>query len=186
MLCPQSAVHTVRPHIDPSVFIQSFVAPAPVPKARVETRVDSAFFSEAIVDALDGAGVEFTASVPFERFPVLKTIIDRRRRRRRIDEELSFFETQWKPKSWSERCRFVFIRKRVRRQNKAPIQLNLFEPHEEGYDFKVIVTNKRVQTTPCVRIDVASSCPEVQGGRGSKNAVFRGAESEGGRTCSGR
>ena len=40
--------------------------------------------------------------------------------------------------------------------------------------------------SPCVRIDVASSCPEVQGGRGSKNAVFRGAESEGGRTCSGR
>ena len=39
---------------------------------------------------------------------------------------------------------------------------------------------------PCVRIDVASSCPEVQGGRGSKNAVFRGAESEGGRTCCGR
>ena len=63
------------------------------------------------------------------------------RRWRRIDEELSFFESQWKPNRWSERYRFVFIRKRVRRQNKMPIQLDLFVPHEEGYDFKVIVTN---------------------------------------------
>ncbi len=117
---------------------------AKLSKARIETRVDSAFFSEAIVDALDGAQVEFTASVPFERFPVLKSMIEGRRRWRRIDEELSFFESQWKPDSWSERYRFVFIRKRVRRQHKEPIQLDLFVPHEEGYDFKVIVTNKRL------------------------------------------
>ena len=56
--------------------------------------------------------MEFTASVPFERFPVLKRMIEGRRRWRRIDEELSFFESQWKPDSWSERYRFLFIRKR--------------------------------------------------------------------------
>ena len=57
---------------------------------------------------------------------------------------------------------------------------------EQQPDLFVQRFNLRVTLPPCVRIDVASSCPEVQGGRGSKNAVFRGAESEGGRTCSGR
>ena len=99
-----------------------------LPKARIETRVDSAFFSEAIVDALDGAQVEFTALAPFERFPALKRMIEGRRRWRRIDEELSFLESQRKPDNWTERYRFLFIRTRVRRQNNEPIQLDFFVP----------------------------------------------------------
>ena len=134
-----------------------------LPKARIETRVDSAFFSQTIVDALHGARVQFTASVPFERFAALKSMLQGRRRWRRIDEELSFFESQWKPNRWSERYRFVFIRKRVRRQNKMPIQLDLFVPHEEGYDFKVIVTNKRVRAKRVVRFHE---------GRGSQEEIF--------------
>ena len=132
-------------------------------KAQIETRVDSAFFSQAIVDALDGAGVEFTASVPFERLPALKRMVEGRRRWRRIDEELSFFESQWKPDSWRERYRFVFIRKRMRRQRREPIQLDLFVPHEEGYNFKVIVTNKRVCAKHVVRFHE---------GRGSQEGIF--------------
>ena len=31
----------------------------------------------------------------------------------------------------------------MRKQRKEPVQLELFIPHEEGYEFKVIVTNKR-------------------------------------------
>jgi hypothetical protein len=58
--------------------------------------------------------------------------------------ELSFFETRWKPKSWSGSYRFIFIRRRVPCQDKAPIQLDLFKPTEYGYEFKVIVTNKRL------------------------------------------
>ena len=134
-----------------------------LPKARIETRVDSAFFSQTIVDALHGARVQFTASVPFERFAALKSMLQGRRRWRRIDEELSFFESQWKPNRWSERYRFVFIRKRVRRQNKMPIQLDLFVPHEEGYDFKVIVANKRVRAKRVVRFHE---------GRGSQEEIF--------------
>lgn len=132
-------------------------------KVQIETRVDSAFFSQAIVDTLDGAGVEFTASVPFERLPALKRMVEGRRRWRRIDEELSFFESQWKPDSWRDRYRFLFIRKRVRHQHKEPIQLDLFVPHEEGYNFKVIVTNKRVGAKRVVRFHE---------GRGSQEGIF--------------
>lgn len=134
-----------------------------LPKATLETRVDSAFFNETMVDTLDGMGVEFTASVPFARFAVLKEMIEGRQRWRRIDDELSFFETQWKPDCWSERYRFLFIRKRVRRQYKEPIQLDLFVPHEDGYDFKVIATNKRIGAKRVVAF---------HDGRGSQEGIF--------------
>jgi hypothetical protein len=38
---------------------------------------------------------------------------------------------------------FIFIRKQVGCQDKAPVQLDLFKPSEYRYEFKVIVTNKR-------------------------------------------
>ena len=113
------------------------------PRAALEARMDSAFFSDAIVAMLDAANVEFTVSVPFERFAALKEVVEQRRRWRRLDDELSYFEMKWKPNSWERRYRFLFIRKRVRCQRKEPLQLDLFVPYEEGYEFKAIVTNKR-------------------------------------------
>jgi len=102
-------------------------------------------------------------SVPFERFPPLKDMIEQRRRWRRLDDDVSYFETSWKPKSWDQRHRFLFIRKRVHRQNKAPLQLDLFVPHEEGYDFKVIVTNKRAGARHVVAFHE---------GRGAQEGIF--------------
>jgi len=55
-----------------------------------------------------------------------------------------FFETQWKLKSWDHSHRFVCIRQQSRKQNRRPVQLNLFIPYEYGYDFKVSITNKRI------------------------------------------
>ena len=51
--------------------------------------MDSAFFSDAIVGMLGAEGVEFTISVPFERFAALKDIIDRRKRWQQLDERWS-------------------------------------------------------------------------------------------------
>ncbi len=113
-----------------------------LPRIKAETRIDSAFFNETIAEQLHEARVEFTISVPFERFIELKGKIEGRKRWRRLNSELSFFETHWKPKSWTAPYRFVFIRKQVRCQDKAPVQLDLFKPTEYGYEFKVIVTNK--------------------------------------------
>jgi hypothetical protein len=140
-----------------------------LPSSQLETRMDSAFFSEEIIEALDEQGVEFTASVPFERLVALKERVESRRRWRIIDDELSYFECRWKPKSWSRKHRFVFIRKRVHRQNKEPLQLELFVPHEEGYDFKVIVTNKRLS---------AKRVALFHEGRGSQEGVFAELKSQ--------
>ncbi len=134
-----------------------------LPQISVETRIDSAFFNETITEQLHESSVEFTISVPFERFTELKGMIEGRQRWRRLDSELSFFETHWKPKSWTVPYRFIFIRKRVRCQNKAPIQLDLFKPIDYGYDFKVIVTNKHLTARKVVAFHE---------GRGSQEGIF--------------
>ena len=112
---------------------------------QIEVRMDSAFFSDEIITTLDAWSVELTVSVPFERFAQLKAMIEGRKRWRRLNREVSYFETSWKPKSWDRRYGFIFIRTRVKRQSKEPVQLELFVPYDYGYDFKVIVTNKSLK-----------------------------------------
>ena len=82
---------------------------------------------------------------------------------------LDYFETRWKPKSWNTRYRFIFIRKQVRCQDKLPIQLDLFRPTEYGYEFKVIVTNKRMNPRKVVAFHEGrysdlcrQACPNVR------------------------
>lgn len=136
---------------------------AALPGVKIEIRIDSAFFSEDIITALNKEKTEFSVSVPFERLAVLKSMIEQQQCWRGLDRELSYFEANWKPKSWSRCYRFLFIRKRVKRQRKEPIQLNLFFPHEQGYEFKVIVTNKRVGARHVVAFHE---------GRGAQEGIF--------------
>jgi hypothetical protein len=136
---------------------------AVLPHTLIEVRMDSAFFSDAIVGTLAHQGIEFTISVPFERFVELKRMIEARRRWHRVDAETYFFETAWKPQCWDQRFRFVFIRTRAKKQQKGPIQLDLFVPYEYGYEFKVIVTNKTVR---------AKRVTAFHEGRGSQEGVF--------------
>jgi hypothetical protein len=134
-----------------------------IPHARIEVRMDSAFFSDEVVWALDVYSIEFTISVPFERFAELKQMIEGRRRWRRLNGEISYFETSWKPKCWNQRFRFIFVRSRTKKQQKGPLQLDLFIPHEYGYEFKVLVTNKSLKPKKAVAF---------HDGRGSQEGIF--------------
>ena len=136
---------------------------ARLPRAKTEVRIDSAFFNETIVERLHTLGVKFTISVPFERFARLKELVEGRRRWRPMAAGLGYFETRWKPKSWNTRYRFIFIRKQVRCQDKSPIQLDLFKPIEYGYEFKVIVTNRKIKPRKVVLFHE---------GRGSQEGIF--------------
>ena len=142
---------------------------AVLPHGIVEVRMDSAFFSDSIVGMLDALGVEYTISVPFERFVALKSLVENRKRWHSLNERWSFFEAQWKPKSWHRRHRFVCVRQRNRVQYKDPVQLHLFIPYEHGYDFKVIVTNKRVS---------AKKVLTLHNGRGAQEGVFAELKSQ--------
>ena len=134
-----------------------------LPGVQLEARLDSAFFSEALVAALDAAGTEFTISMPFERFVELKGLIERRQRWRWIGATVAYFETDWKPKSWTSPARFVFLRQVVAERARGPVQLDLFIPHELGYEFKVIVTNKTVGPATVLAF---------HNGRGAQKCVF--------------
>jgi hypothetical protein len=140
-----------------------------LPRCIIEARMDSAFFSDDIVRMLDTEGVEFTISVPFDRFTALKALIENRKRWRRLNGEWSFFETNWKPSSWNDRYRFVFVRTKNRQQVKGAIQLDLFIPYEYGYDFKVIVTNKPLS---------AKKALTFHNGRGAQEGVFAELKSQ--------
>jgi hypothetical protein len=135
--------------------------------AVLESRLDSAFFSEELVEELSTAA-EFTISVPFERLTELKKIIENRQRWRVLDDDSSYFELSWKPKSWSHKCRFVFVRQKKKQPVKGVLQLDLFEPRSFEYEFKVIVTNKTVS---------AKSVVAFHEGRGSQEAIFGEAKS---------
>ena len=113
-----------------------------LPGVLIESRKDSAFFSDKTVDFLHSRRVQFSISVPFERFAELKDMIESRRGWKHLDEEWEYFESRWAPKCWQDRYRFLFLRHRVKKQTKGPVQLELFAPHAEGYEFKAIVTNK--------------------------------------------
>jgi len=135
----------------------------------IETRMDSAFFSESQLEKLDDQNVEFTVSVPFERFPELKGLIEDRKRWRVIDDEWSFFEPSWEPKSWATEFRFIVYRRKTLKQRKGPLQLHLFEPRSHEYEYKTVVTNKRAGCRKILRF---------HNGRGSQEGIFGDAKGD--------
>lgn len=145
------------------------VVRAALPRVAIEVRMDSAFFSDEIVGSLDVAGVEYTVSVPFERFADLKARIEARRIWWPGTAEWDYFEAKWKPKVWKTPHRFLFIRTRVKQQQKEPIQLDLFVPHAYGYEFKVILTNKPLG---------ARKVLVFHNGRGSQEGIFAELKSD--------
>jgi hypothetical protein len=141
-----------------------------LPKAIIEVRMDSAFFSKEIADDLDGLNVEFAITVPFARFTQLKDLLQGQCRWHRLNSETSYFELDWKPKSWQSDYRFLAVRTRNPIRQKGPVQLDLFTPHVYGYDFKVVLTNKKVR---------ARSVVAFHNGRGAQEAMFGEMKSQG-------
>lgn len=142
------------------------------PRARIEVRADSAFFSDATTSALEELRVEYTLSVPFERFAELKEFVGERKVWKSVDkaEGTKGFQKRWKPKSWARKARFVFVRTRSARKRSEPLQLDLFQPREFGFDYKVVVTNKK---------DSMKTVVAFHDGRGQQENLFSELKSEG-------
>lgn len=134
-----------------------------LPGARIETRLDGAFFSDQIVSLLNHLAVDYSISVPFTRLPALKEIVENRQLWYHAADGVQYFELQWKPKSWRRRHRFVVICNEVKIQSKAPVQLDLFKPFKTGCDFKVIISNKSLSVPRLI---------DFHNGRGSQEGIF--------------
>lgn len=139
------------------------------PHTILEARTDGAHFSANTLELLDNYEVQSTVSVPFSRFWELKSLIDNRARWGRIDDKWSYFEMMWKPKSWHKEYRFVFLRQRVDKPNKEPLQLDLFTPVSREYEYSVIVTNKQ---------ESAKAVMKFHHGRGAQEGIFGEAKSQ--------
>ena len=137
----------------------------------IESRMDSAFFNEEIISIMAQNNVKFTTSVPFARFGVLKKIIENCSSWNKIDKNWSYFETQWKPETWNAEFRFVFTRKKIKKPQKGPLQLDLFVPLDLNYEYKVIATNKT---------ESAKAVVLFHNGRGSQESIFGDAKTDNG------
>ncbi len=115
---------------------------ARLPGVRLETRFDSAFCNEEIIGELRAADVEFTGTVPFKRFPALKARVLSEQNWVRLNKIWAYADTDWKPDSWSPGNRILLFRRRRLVQRKGPLQLDLFEPRDFTFEYKVVVTNK--------------------------------------------
>lgn len=142
-----------------------------LPKIRLEVRMDAAFFSDATVRRLEGLKVQYSISVPFERFVELKGIIEARKQWHAVAgrPQSTHFEKHWKPKSWKRRARFIFVRNFEPKQRKGPIQLDLFEPVERDFQYKVIITNKPLSAARTI---------SFHEGRGYQEKIFSELKSD--------
>ncbi len=135
----------------------------------IETRMDGAFFSEDIAYKLVDLNVRFTISLPFERFPELKKLIEARSTWHRIDATWSYADLNWHPKCWKGAFRVLAIRRKTPTPRKGPMQLDLFEPRDYEFDFRVILTNKVT--------DDAAAVMDFHHGRGTQEGVIGEAKS---------
>jgi hypothetical protein len=114
-----------------------------LPDVKIETRFDSAFFNDDIVKLLDKNNIDFTISVPFERFIELKKMVEIKKRWKMLSTKWSYFTNNWSPKCWDKKYNFIYIRQKIKKQEKGVIQLELFRPVSHDYEYKVIITNKK-------------------------------------------
>lgn len=139
-------------------------------RGRIETRMDGAHFSQKTCSWLDAEGIDFSISVPFERFPAVKGKIRDRSKWCVIDDEWSYFEGNWKPEKWATKMRCIIFRREVRKPIKGPIQLDLFQPIERDWEYKMVMTNKTVS---------ANAVLHFHNGRGSQEGIFAELKSQG-------
>jgi hypothetical protein len=129
----------------------------------VESRLDSAFFSENTVLVLDSLDVQYTVSVPFDRLAEIKKLIEGRRRWRRLDATWSYFELAWGPKCWLKPRRLLIARQQAKERRKGTLQLDLFCPSVIGYEYTAVLTNKHQS---------AKTVLAFHHGRGAQEGVF--------------
>ena len=95
------------------------------------------------MELLNGKAIEFSISVPFERFTELKALLEAKKRWQMLTPVWSYFLSKWSPKCWKHKYQFIFMRQKVKKQEKGVIQLDLFRPVDYEYEYKVIISNKR-------------------------------------------
>lgn len=108
----------------------------------LEFRMDAAFFQREILHLLARRGCEYAIKVPFCPWVGLKTQVAAQRHWSRIDDTLSYFDTQLALPQWDLHVRVVVYRKRVAHRTRKNFQLDLFSPDDGHFEYSAVATNK--------------------------------------------
>lgn len=113
------------------------------PGAKLEIRMDGAFFRRDLLVWLE-TRAEYTIKVPFYQWLGLRTLVQERRRWKRVADGLDGFEVVLPIETWGLERRVAIYRKHVRHQSPKNYQLDLFDPDDGHYEYSAVVTNKTV------------------------------------------
>jgi hypothetical protein len=108
---------------------------------RLRMRLDGACFRPDVISLLAARQVGYAIKVPFYQWLDLQARICRRRRWRRVDGEVEFFDEVMAIPPWDTRLRVAIYRKRVHHRSAKNYQLDLFDPDDGYWEYSAIATN---------------------------------------------
>jgi hypothetical protein len=111
------------------------------PKALLEVRLDGAFFRKEILAFLHSRA-EFAIKVPFYPWLELKTLVQNRKRWKRIHHDIDGFEANVLIPTFNRTVRIAIYRKRVFHTTRKNFQLDLFDPDNGTWEYSAVATNK--------------------------------------------
>ena len=97
-----------------------------------------------MLEELSRRGVEYALKVPMHPWLGLKDVVQRCRRWRRVDTEISYFEATIPVPCWEMDLPVVVYRRRVNHETRKNFQLDLFHPDDGHYEYSVVTSNKPV------------------------------------------
>ena len=110
----------------------------------IEFRLDGAFFLRPVLEALRRLDVEYALKVPMHQWLGLKRVIAKRGRWRRMNKEISYFETVLPVDCWDMELPVVVYRRKVRHKTRKNFQLDLFDPNDGHFEYSAMTTNKDI------------------------------------------
>ena len=110
----------------------------------VEFRLDGAFFLRPVLETLWRLDVEYAIKVPMHQWLGLKGVVEKRCRWRRMNGEISFFETIIPVDCWEMELPVVVYRRQVRHKTRKNFQLDLFSPDDGHFEYSAVTTNKAI------------------------------------------
>jgi hypothetical protein len=112
----------------------------------IEVRLDGAFCQKAVLDLLEGSGVEYAMKMPMWDWLGIRDRVRSRKGWERVDDRIGAFSTRLRIGKWKRTVRVVVFRKKISGRPYRAFQLDLFQPDDGFYEYSMVVTNKTVSS----------------------------------------
>ena len=97
-----------------------------------------------MLEELSRRDADYALKVPSHPWLGLKDVVQRCRRWRRVDTEISYFETTIPVDCGQMQLPLVVYRRRVNHKTRKNFQLDLFHPDDGHYEYSVVTSNKPI------------------------------------------